>query len=231
MGAFSQQYRLEDELNDQEIKWSVEIIENERRKIEMLAELKEHRSKYGLNEMGETAEAVAANEKTDPIHPHNHAQVYCIECSKLGTCYCIDCQDPFCEECFLRIHEKGHRRNHEFNFLNPCSLCQVYPAKLQCTYSFGLFCHECYARKHVKTLPKFLDLKPLKIDYRMKQSSGSVPIVQKSQGKYYAPHKDNPTSTVFRESTLDENWHSFYDLRGAMYYYNFETNESMRRET
>ena len=54
---------------------------------------------------------------------------------------------------------------------------------------------------------RFLDLKPLKIDYRMK-SSGSVPIVQKSQGKYYDPHRDNPSSIVFRESTLDENWHS-----------------------
>ena len=44
---------------------------------------------------------------------------------------------------------------------------EVYPAKLQCTYTFGNFCHECYARKHVKVLPKYLDLKPVKIDYRL----------------------------------------------------------------
>jgi len=215
--AFSQQYRLEDELNDQEIKWSVEIIENERRKIEMLAELKEHRAKYGLNEMGETAEAVAANEKTDPIHPHNHAQVYCIECSKLGTCYCIDCQDPFCEECFLRIHEKGHRRNHEFNFLNPCSLCQVYPAKLQCTYSFGLFCHECYARKHVKTLPKFLDLKPVRVDYRVPGGADGWRVGREAKKRPPAAAK------------LGAEWHTFFDPRGQEYHHNFNTGEFGRR--
>ena len=31
------------------------------------------------------------------------------------------------------------------------------------------------------------------------------------------------------ETTLGERWHAFYDLRGVKYYYNFETQESMRR--
>merc|ERR1712194_786814 len=31
------------------------------------------------------------------------------------------------------------------------------------------------------------------------------------------------------ETTLGEKWHAFYDLRGVKYYYNFETQESMRR--
>lgn len=28
---------------------------------------------------------------------------------------------------------------------------------------------------------------------------------------------------------MGEKWHAFYDLRGVKYYYNFETQESMRR--
>jgi len=31
------------------------------------------------------------------------------------------------------------------------------------------------------------------------------------------------------ESTLGEEWHAFYDLRGVKYYYNFTSGESMRR--
>jgi len=217
--AFSQQYRLEDELSDQEIRWSVEIIENERKKLEMQAELKAHNELFGLNDQGETAEAVAAREKNDPIHPLVHGQVWCVECSKLGTCFCIGCQDAFCEECFLRIHEKGQRRKHAFNYLSPCSLCQVYPAKLQCTYSFGLFCHECYARKHVKTLPKFLDLKPVKVDYRVPGGGGGW---QKNRPEVKPPKPDSVTP-------LGADWHSFFDPRGKEYYHNFGTGEYGRR--
>jgi hypothetical protein len=217
--AFSQQYRLEDELSDQEIRWSVEIIENERKKIEMVAELKATREMYGLNEHGETAEAVARREREDPIHPLVHAQVWCVECSKLGTCFCIGCQDAYCEECFLRIHEKGQRRKHEFNYLSPCSICQVFPAKLQCTYSFGLFCHECYARKHVKTLPKFLDLKPVKVDYRV---PGGGSGWQRNKADVKPPSKSLAT-------TLGAEWHSFFDPRGREYYHNFGTGEFGRR--
>jgi hypothetical protein len=215
--AFSQQYRLEEDIEIQEIKWCREIAENERQKAAISHDLA-------------LEDCDPSNDESKKIDPAVHAQIYCVDCGVLAVMFCTTCQDSLCEDCFGRLHSKGNRRNHEFNNIIPCSFCQVYPAKLQCTYTFGNFCHECYARKHVKTLPKFLDLKPLKIDYRMK-SSGSVPIVQKSQGKYYDPHRDNPSSIVFRESTLDENWHSFYDLRGAMYYYNFQTNESMRRET
>jgi hypothetical protein len=218
--AFSQQYRLEEELSDQEIRWSVEIIENERKKIDLVAELKAHNEAYGLNEEGLTAEAVAAKEATDPIHPHVHAQVWCVECSKIATSYCIGCQDSYCEECFVRIHEKGQRRKHEFNFLSPCSLCQVFPAKLQCTYSFGLFCHECYARKHVKTLPKFLDLKPVKVDYRIPGGAEGWKIRDEVKPKKTAP-----------AAALSSDWHSFFDPRGKEYYHNFATGEYGRRPT
>merc|ERR1712014_374365 len=31
------------------------------------------------------------------------------------------------------------------------------------------------------------------------------------------------------ETPLGETWHAFYDLRGVKYYYNFESQESLRR--
>merc|ERR1719163_1235245 len=41
--------------------------------------------------------------------------------------------------------------------------------------------------------------------------------------------KDSFSKPAPLETTLGEKWHAFYDLRGVKYYYNFETEESMRR--
>lgn len=214
--AFCQQYRLEEDLSEQEIRWSLDIVENERRKAEIQNSLK-GKDLFFLKGAVETGEA-------DPMDPHVHKQVYCVECQKLATCFCIDCTDPFCEECFFRIHQKGQRRQHEFNYLSPCAICAVYPAKLQCTYTFGLFCHECYARKHVKVLPRYLDLKPVSINYtRRGGASGfGAPPTLPSLG---AAKRRRELSG----HSLGEEWHTFFDLRGCPYYFNFRTREAMRR--
>ena len=134
------------------------------------------------------------------------------------------------------MHLKGNRQKHEPNHLIPCCLCRSFPAKLQCTYTFGNFCHECYSRKHVKTLPKFLDLKPLKIDYL---TSRKVHGLQGDRGafrvwahgevnaKFEAQEGFSKRAPI--QTTLGGHWHAFYDLRGVKYYYNFENSESMRR--
>merc|ERR1712050_338468 len=86
-----------------------------------------------------------------------------------------------------------------------------------------------------KTLPKFLDLKPLKIDYRrsIKEDRGSG-ASNASEDVCVAADADQEVKEGFSkpaplETTLGEKWHAFYDLRGVKYYYNFETQESMRR--
>merc|ERR1711988_1750829 len=102
-------------------------------------------------------------------------------------------------------------------------MCKVFVAKLQCTYSFGNFCLECYAKKHVKTLPRFLSLKPVKIDYT------------RAGGPKAMTSKDTPASPRVEPDTkpagLGEDWHAFYDLRGIRYFYNFKTKESTRGNT
>jgi len=210
--AFCQQYRLEEELSEQEIRWSLDIVENERRKAEIQASLKGK----DVDFVGEDKDDV------DPMDPHVHKQVYCVECQKLATSFCIDCMDPFCEECFFRIHQKGQRRQHEFNYLSPCAICAVYPAKLQCTYTFGLFCHECYARKHVKVLPRYLDLKPVLIDYTKRGGASGFGAPMLKGG---AARRGKELSGY----SLNEDWHTFFDLRGCPYYFNFRTREAMRR--
>jgi hypothetical protein len=205
--AFSQQYRLEEDLDLQEIKWCVEIVENERTKASIAGQLP-------------NAEQDDAEE--DGIKPTVHAQLYCVESGNLATVYAADCGDCFCEEEYERLYAKGNRAKMKPVNIIPCTLCQVYPAKLQCTYTFGNFCHECYARKHVKTLPRFLDLKPVKIDYR---AANPIGYKQSEMLNAAAPKRESA------EPDLGANWHAFYDMRGCKYFYNFKTDESMRRPT
>merc|ERR1712061_911732 len=216
--AFSQQYRLEEEIDAQEVKWCLEIVENERTKDSI------------------TKNMDMEDDPGELVNPAAHAQLYCIECQVIATCFCPECEDCFCEACFERLHSKGNRSTHEPNHLIPCCLCRAFPAKLQCTYTFGNYCHECYARKHVKTLPKFLDLKPLRIDYTTKRKA-KVDEDPKNNVRIWALGEVNPKFEAQEgfskrapiQTTLGEEWHAFYDLRGVKYYYNFGSGESMRR--
>mmetsp|Transcript_101450 Transcript_101450/g.293459 ORF Transcript_101450/g.293459 Transcript_101450/m.293459 type:complete len:603 (-) Transcript_101450:181-1989(-) len=221
--AFSQMYH-EGELDTQEVKWCLEIVENERAKQAVARQLPF---------------------ESDPAEQLDTGagQVYCIECGTVATCYCPECGDCMCENCFERLHLKGNRAGHEPNFFIPCAICKVNPAKLQCTYTRGKYCADCYQRKHAKTLPKFLELKPLKIDYKRsaKQDRGEPFVDPKNIGKpgqvlVVTPSeemdpeiKETFSKPAPLETTLGEKWHAFYDLRGVKYYYNFETQESMRR--
>eukprot|EP00747_Dinoflagellata_sp_TGD_P161997 gnl/TRDRNA2_/TRDRNA2_179117_c0_seq1.p1 gnl/TRDRNA2_/TRDRNA2_179117_c0~~gnl/TRDRNA2_/TRDRNA2_179117_c0_seq1.p1 ORF type:complete len:610 (+),score=123.44 gnl/TRDRNA2_/TRDRNA2_179117_c0_seq1:84-1913(+) len=209
--AFSQMYH-EGELDTQEVKWCLEIVENERAKVAVSKNLH------------------MENDPADQIEAHVHAQLFCIECNIVASCYCPECADCFCESCFERLHSRGHRASHIPNHIIPCVICKTMPAKLQCTYTRGNYCHECYDKKHKKTLPKFLDLKPLRVDYK---SQVKVP----GQGAVSA-HDEYDAEKELRqgfsksaplETVLGEKWHAFYDLRGIRYYYNFESQESMRR--
>jgi len=227
--AFSQMYH-EGELDTQEVKWCIEIVDNERAKQDVARHLP-----Y----------------ESDPTEQLDSGagQVYCIECALAASCYCPECGDCMCETCFERLHAKGNRAGHEPNFFIPCAICKVNPAKLHCTYTRGKYCADCFTKKHAKTLPKFLELKPLKIDYkrsakkdrgepfvppptvlnpRMAGKAGQVTVALPSE-EQDPEIKETFSKPAPMETTLGEKWHAFYDLRGVKYYYNFETQESMRR--
>jgi hypothetical protein len=90
----------------------------------------------------------------------------------------------------------------------------------------------------VKSLPKFLDLKPMRIDYTKKDASRDYTTDADGEEKrVWATGETDPeeearggfSKRAPAETTLGEKWHAFYDLRGVKYYYNFETEESVRR--
>ncbi|KAF4656431.1 hypothetical protein FOL47_008913, partial [Perkinsus chesapeaki] len=241
--AFSLQYRLETELDTQEVKYCLEIIDNERNRFQISQEVLEQ------------------EDPSATIGPNEAGQVYCVECGIVASCYCPKCRDCLCETCFEKLHMKGNRKLHVPNHLIPCCLCRTLPAKLQCTYTFGSYCHECYTGKHVKTLPRFLDLKPVKIDYTrdyayIEQEEGTETkrrsvghSLQSQLTKAQASHGTGPGGRVLAKGELDPRkelleslsrtapphtllgikWHAFFDRRGSKYFHNFETGESLHR--
>mmetsp|Transcript_86754 Transcript_86754/g.273743 ORF Transcript_86754/g.273743 Transcript_86754/m.273743 type:complete len:615 (-) Transcript_86754:44-1888(-) len=229
--AFSQMYH-EGELDAQEVKWCLEIVDNERAKNTVLKQMafETDPSEQLDSKLNGQLYCVEAPRVRDWVPPEERPQ-----CNGIANCYCPECGDCFCEHCYLRLHNRGYRATHEPNYFINCAICHQFPAKLQCTYTRGKYCIDCYTKKHAKTLPKFLDLKPLKIDYkrsakadRAEQGHGNgddyetVLDVDKETKEGYS--KPAPLETM-----LGEKWHAFYDLRGVKYYYNFETQESLRR--
>jgi len=218
--AFSQMYH-DGELDTQEVNFCLDIVKNERAKYSVAKQLTLENDDGGADLGGQ-------------------GQMYCIECvhneGNVAHLYCPECGDCLCMTCFERLHAKGNRAAHEPNHFILCVMCKVMPAKLQCTYTRGKYCTDCYYRKHAKTLPKFLDLKPLKIDYKR-----SAKLEREEKARQEGAAVDPPMTIVDPEAkdtfskpapletTLGEKWHAFYDLRGVKYYYNFETQESMRR--
>jgi len=159
----------------------------------------------------------------------NPTQFKCIECRLTATCYCPECGDCMCESCFEGLHKKGNRVQHEPNHFILCAMCKVMPAKLQCTYTRGKYCVECYQNKHARTLPKFLDLKPLKIDYKQNLRDSNSLAEQANCTVIIPEDKETFSKSAPLETRLCGKWHAFYDLRGVKYYYNFDTQESLRR--
>merc|ERR1712187_939431 len=96
--AFSQMYH-EGELDTQEVKWCLEIVDNERAKADA-----------SLAPMGDEANL---------IDSAAGGQLYCVECDRVASCYCPECEDTLCEMCFDRLHAKGNRTRHIPNHIIP----------------------------------------------------------------------------------------------------------------
>jgi len=216
LSAFSTQYH-QGELVTQEVRWCLNILDSDRKRYE---------NKFNFDDP-----SVALDDDTPGL-------LYCVEdCGAPAECYCLDCGDCFCKECYKTLHQKGTRFHHKPRYFIDCEMClkqgKKTPAKKHCTYTKEKYCTECYD-KHAMTLPKFLDLKPLKIDYRRpdKEDSNKPALVDTASSIII--DEDPEAKGCFSrpappENRLGESWHAFYDLRGVKYYYNFDTEESMRR--
>jgi hypothetical protein len=190
---FALQYRLEEEVSLQEVKLALNIIESERKSFHIIKE----------------------NEIPDKL--------FCVECGLSAAMICVECNDCFCSSCDNILHSKGNRSSHNRNSFILCSLCKRKPASLQCTYSFGCFCYTCFHEKHAKSLPRFIDLKPVEIDYLKKLNVDLKDLT----GEEYC--EGGISKSAPANSSSECGWHPFFDMRGVKYFFNFKSQESVRR--
>ena len=236
--TFVLQCRLEESLNPDEIQSCIDMVQQQRSKIGKLLEEKP---------------------PLDPTQPQpNSRQIFCVDCGMNATRFCIGCRDLLCTECSDRIHAKGNRSLHRINKIIPCALCLGAPSRLMCTFSFKTFCNECFHFRHVKTIPSsLLDLKPVRIDYTLDHHTPNLTALAKPLhgvlNDYVSMFPETGTAGVearrlangerlpaedLKESlsftagipiNLSMDWHPFIDSSGIRYFYNFRTQESMRR--
>mmetsp|Transcript_34940 Transcript_34940/g.81755 ORF Transcript_34940/g.81755 Transcript_34940/m.81755 type:complete len:623 (+) Transcript_34940:118-1986(+) len=169
----------------------------------------------------------AANREVDfDLNQLASGKKKCVNCNTVALCFCLECKDYLCLNCYDSLHNKGARRDHAPFRLVTCELCDTMPAKLHCNFTDKSLCNECYAMKHIKALP--LDGKenqPRRIDYKKQyhryaqfardRRADAAHIVAEGLDNY--------------ESVLSVDWHPFYDARGVKYYHNFTTGERMRQ--
>merc|ERR1719310_1911073 len=210
--VFAKTYRETQSIKKQDISHCVEILA---RDVEKFKEMKEH--------WGNQMNADVDFELTELAN----GQVNCVNCGTTALCFCLECKDYLCLNCYDLLHNKGARLEHAPFRLVPCSLCVSEPAKLHCTFTDKSLCHECYAMRHIKMLPPDgKENQPQRIDYlqeyclyadkaAVRQKNASFTIGDEEDGNY--------------ESVLSTDWHPFYDIRGVKYYHNFATGERMRQ--
>ena len=137
--------------------------------------------------------------------------VVCVDCHEIATRFCADCRDHFCRSCENRMHSKGKRSSHSVLRLEICSSCDRKPGKVRRAGS--AFCHQCYVDKVLKEIPIEERVQPPeRIDYCKQLRNLEISARQKI---FHKPEKE---------------WHAFFDADGKVFYYNFKTQERMRRE-
>jgi hypothetical protein len=167
-----------------------------------------------------------------------NGNIACVHCQTTALCFCLECKDYLCLECYDKLHNNGavesERRNHAPFQLVACSMCVTMPAKLHCTFTDKSICHECYAMKHIKLLPPDgKENQPRQIDY--KQQYIRYATLAKERRERQAEKmkrglggKEEKVDESY-DAVLSTDWHPFYDSRGVKYYHNFLTGERMRQ--
>lgn len=212
---FSRSYRMNDALNKEQV-------------LELLERLREdqNRNEITLKSWHETL-----NNKPFNLEDLSQGNVTCIECSGTAQSFCLECKDYYCNICFNKFHGKGHRAEHVPFRLISCSLCTIMPAKVHCTFTDKSLCHECYAMKHIMTLPKDArETAPKKINYAKQQNA--VVKHHQMQNELQMERPKSGESRLSKDSygsVLTFDWHAFYDSKGIKFYYNLRTGERMRR--
>lgn len=82
--------------------------------------------------------------------------VVCSQCtSTTATCYCVQCDEPFCTMCYALGHRAGHRKKHEHLLIDNCVQCEFQVGTRYCSSCKDTYCDSCYKHMHKKGRLRF----------------------------------------------------------------------------
>jgi len=159
-----------------------------------------------------------------------NGKITCVNCETTALCYCLECKDYLCLECYDALHQKGGRLYHAPFKLVICALCLDQPAKLHCNFTDKHLCKRCYAFEHIKGMPPDGKENPPRIiEYDKQYMRYATFAKERSELRASMAPLDQDEEVDDYASVLSTDWHPFYDSRGVKYYHNFLTGERMRQ--
>lgn len=82
----------------------------------------------------------------------NSCVINCSVCEdqNYSTCYCNDCDVPYCSNCFEISHRGGQRKSHLRIDMSMCVQCGFQASTKACDQCQDHFCDSCYDHLHRK---------------------------------------------------------------------------------
>eukprot|EP00981_Chlorochromonas_danica_P008642 scaffold2263_cov187-Ochromonas_danica.AAC.8 len=81
--------------------------------------------------------------------PDELFSVMCNNCERIhATCYCEQCDLPYCTQCFAIVHRTGQRKQHVHLLMDNCVQCEFQIGTRFCNTCNDLFCDSCFSYLH-----------------------------------------------------------------------------------
>lgn len=82
--------------------------------------------------------------------------VTCTQCdTTTATCFCVQCDEPFCTMCYAMGHRAGHRKHHAHLLIDNCVQCEFQVGTRYCASCQDTYCDSCYAHMHKRGRLRF----------------------------------------------------------------------------
>lgn len=88
--------------------------------------------------------------------PEERYAVQCNVCDAVtATCFCVQCDEPYCTMCYAMGHRAGHRKNHEHLLVDNCVQCEFQIGSRYCVSCKDTYCDSCFKFFHKKGRLRF----------------------------------------------------------------------------
>mmetsp|Transcript_9073 Transcript_9073/g.20463 ORF Transcript_9073/g.20463 Transcript_9073/m.20463 type:complete len:1632 (-) Transcript_9073:54-4949(-) len=82
--------------------------------------------------------------------------VTCRTCdARTATCFCAQCDEPFCTMDYAMAHRSGHRKQHEHLLIEQCVQCEFQLGVRYCVSCKDSYCDSCFVVMHRKGRMRF----------------------------------------------------------------------------